>query len=138
MVTVATATPTMTTPSARGSRPESLSQVSARPGKPKRTTAPHMMMVIATCCLRRLVISFAHVQVHRLLLVAAVGCRWQSGDISEMREAIRRLTSFRIALIGQFIVTVNGMIAAPLQFFADRSFAGAGNAFNQIVSNSHC
>jgi hypothetical protein len=30
------------------------------------------------------------------------------------------------------------MIAAPLQFFADRSFAGAGNAFNQIVSNAHC
>ena len=34
------------------------------------------------------------------------------------------------------IVTVNGMIAAPLQFFADRSCAGAGNTFNQIVSNA--
>jgi hypothetical protein len=30
------------------------------------------------------------------------------------------------------------MVAAPLQFIADRSFAGAGNAFNQIVSNAHC
>ena len=55
-----------------------------------------------------------------------------------VREAIRRFTSFRIALISQFIVTVNSMIAAPLQFFADRSFAGAGNAFNQIVFNAHC
>ena len=51
---------------------------------------------------------------------------------------VHRFTSFRVALIGQFVVTVNGMIAAPLQFFADRSFAGAGNAFNQIVPNAHC
>lgn len=27
----------------------------------------------------------------------------------------------------------NGMVAAPLQFFADLCFAGAGNAFNQII-----
>jgi len=53
-------------------------------------------------------------------------------------EAIRRFTSFRIALISQFAVTMNGMVAAPLQFIADRSFAGAGNAFNQIISNAHC
>jgi hypothetical protein len=30
------------------------------------------------------------------------------------------------------------MVAAPLQFIADRSFTGAGNAFNQIISNAHC
>ena len=35
-----------------------------------------------------------------------------------------------------FAVTMNGMVAAPLQFIAHRSFAGAGKAFNQIVSNA--
>jgi hypothetical protein len=29
---------------------------------------------------------------------------------------------------------MNGLVAAPLQFCADRRFAGAGNAFNQIIS----
>ena len=53
-------------------------------------------------------------------------------------DAIRRFTGFRIALISQFVVTMNGMVAAPLQFIADRRFAGAGNAFNQIISNAHC
>jgi len=53
-----------------------------------------------------------------------------------MCEAIRRFTSFRIALISQFAVTMNGMVATPLQFIADRRFAGAGNAFNQIISNA--
>jgi hypothetical protein len=52
--------------------------------------------------------------------------------------AIQRFTSFRIALISQFIVTINSMVAVPPQFFADRGFAGAGNAFNQIISNAHC
>ena len=54
-----------------------------------------------------------------------------------VREAIRQLTSFRIAWISQFTVTIDGMVAAPLQFFADRSFAGAGNAFNQIICDAH-
>lgn len=53
-------------------------------------------------------------------------------------EAFRRFASFGIASISQFAVTMNGMVAAPLQFIADRSFAGAGNAFNQIISNAHC
>jgi hypothetical protein len=39
-------------------------------------------------------------------------------------------------LDSQFAVTMNGMVAAPLQFIADRSFAGAGNAFNQIISHA--
>ena len=34
-------------------------------------------------------------------------------------EAIRRFTGFRIASISQFAVTMNGMVAAPLQFIAD-------------------
>src|SRR5260370_35982503 len=54
-----------------------------------------------------------------------------------VREGIRRCTRFRIALIPQFPVTMNGLVAAPLQFCADRRFAGAGNAFNQIISPAH-
>lgn len=51
-------------------------------------------------------------------------------------EAIRRFTGFQIASISQFAVTMNGMVATPPQFIADRSLAGAGNAFNQIISNA--
>jgi hypothetical protein len=29
------------------------------------------------------------------------------------------------------------MVTAPLQFFSNRSFAGAGNAFDQIISDAH-
>lgn len=54
-----------------------------------------------------------------------------------MCEAIRRFTSYRITLISQFAVAMNGMVAAPLQFIADRSFAGAGKALNQIISLAH-
>ena len=55
-----------------------------------------------------------------------------------VRAAIRWFTSIRIALIGQFIVTIDSMVTAPLQFFANRRFAGAGNAFDQIISDAHC
>ena len=34
-------------------------------------------------------------------------------------RSIYRFTSFGIALIRQFPVTINGMVAAPLQFFAN-------------------
>jgi hypothetical protein len=46
------------------------------------------------------------------------------------------LTRFRIASIRQFPVTMNGLVAAPVQFCADRRFAGAGNAFDQIISDA--
>jgi hypothetical protein len=32
---------------------------------------------------------------------------------------------------------MNGLVAAPLQFGTDRRFAGAGNAFNQVISPAH-
>ena len=32
---------------------------------------------------------------------------------------------------------MNRLVAAPLQFCADRGLAGAGNAFDQIVSDAH-
>jgi hypothetical protein len=47
------------------------------------------------------------------------------------------LTRVRIALIRQCTVTINGLVAAPLQFGADRRFTGAGNAVNQIISPAH-
>jgi len=53
-------------------------------------------------------------------------------------NAIYRCPSFRVALISQITVAVNGMVAAPLQFFTDRSFARTGNAFNQVISHAHC
>ena len=33
---------------------------------------------------------------------------------------------------------MNGVVAAPLQFIANRSFAGAGNAIDKIISFAHC
>jgi hypothetical protein len=32
---------------------------------------------------------------------------------------------------------MNGLVAAPLQFCADRRFAGAGNALDKIISFAH-
>ncbi|SDD44803.1 hypothetical protein SAMN02799630_03412 [Paenibacillus sp. UNCCL117] len=52
-------------------------------------------------------------------------------------KAIRRGTRFRVALISQLTIAMNSMVAAPLQFVADRSFAGAGNAINQVIPYAH-
>jgi hypothetical protein len=58
-------------------------------------------------------------------------------DVVLMSETIRRFTSFRIASISQFAVTMNGVVAASLQFIADGSLAGAGKAFDQIIPDAH-
>ena len=42
-----------------------------------------------------------------------------------------------IAPIGQFAVAVDGVVAAPLQFVADRGFTGAGNAVDDVVLDTH-
>ena len=76
---------------------------------------------------------------YRLILVGDQGFySIYMPDVVLVRCAIRRFTSFRITLMSQLGVTIDGIVAAPLQLFADRSFAGAGNAFNQIISNGHC
>jgi hypothetical protein len=76
---------------------------------------------------------------YRLILVGDQGSYFiYMPNVVLVCEAFPRFTSFGIASISQFAVTMNGMVAAPLQFIARRSFAGAGNAFNQIVSNAHC
>ncbi len=58
-------------------------------------------------------------------------------DVVVVSGAIRRFTSFRIALISQLAVTMNCMVAASLQFIADRGLASAGEAFNQIIRGAH-
>jgi hypothetical protein len=77
---------------------------------------------------------------YRLILVGDYGFYfiYMPSVVHVRPMVIHRFTSFRIAFISQFTVTINGMVAAPLQFFADRSFAGAGNPFNQIIFNAHC
>jgi len=55
-----------------------------------------------------------------------------------VRAALNRITSFGIALISQFSVTIDGMVAASLQFLTDCSLASARNAINQIVPDAHC
>jgi hypothetical protein len=62
------------------------------------------------------------------------------GQPSSRRRAsfgIRRYTRFGIVSIRQSPVTMNGLVAAPLQFCADRRFTGAGNASNQIIYPAH-
>ena len=42
--------------------------------------------------------------------------------------SIHGFSSLEIAPIGQLLIAVDGVIAAPLQLVADRRFTGAGNA----------
>jgi hypothetical protein len=39
-------------------------------------------------------------------------------DVVLVRVAVRRFAGFRVALIGQLTVAVDGMVAAPFQFLA--------------------
>ena len=56
--------------------------------------------------------------------------------IYESREAPRP-TGVRIALVGQFAVTVDGLVTASLQLLADRRLAGAGDALDEKVPCAH-
>ena len=58
-------------------------------------------------------------------------------DVVFVRCLPRGLTSSRIALIGQFSVTVNGVVAASFQLFTDRGLARARDAFDQVVAYAH-
>jgi len=49
-------------------------------------------------------------------------------DVVLVTAAHRGFTSFCIALISQFTVAMNGVAAATLQFLANGSLAGAGDA----------
>ncbi len=53
-------------------------------------------------------------------------------DVVFVRGDIPRFPRFRIAYVSEFAVTMNGMVAAPLQSVADRSLAGAGKTFDQV------
>jgi hypothetical protein len=58
-------------------------------------------------------------------------------DVVLVSEAFHRFTSFRIATISQLAVAMNGVVASSLQFIANRSLAGAGKAFDQIIPDAH-
>ena len=58
-------------------------------------------------------------------------------DVVLVSAALRRFTSFRVALVSHLAVAMNGVVAAPLQFIADGSLAGAGKAFDQIIPPPH-
>jgi len=58
-------------------------------------------------------------------------------DVVLVSAALRRFTSFRIALVSQLAVAMNGVVAAPLQFIANGSLAGARTAFDQIIPPAH-
>lgn len=58
-------------------------------------------------------------------------------DVIFVASGCERLAGFWIALIGEFPVAVDCLVAAPLQLVTDGGLAGAGNAFDQIVSDAH-
>jgi hypothetical protein len=58
-------------------------------------------------------------------------------DVVLVSEAIPRFTGFGIAPVSQLAVAMNGVVAAPLQFIANGSLAGAGKAFDQIILPAH-
>ena len=58
-------------------------------------------------------------------------------DVVLVSADLRRSTSFRIPLVSQLAVAMNGVVAAPLQFIANGSLAGAGKAFDQIIPPAH-
>ena len=58
-------------------------------------------------------------------------------DVMFVRQTLQRLAGFRIALIRQNPVAVDGMISPALKFAAHRCLAGSRHAFDQIVSDAH-
>src|SRR5580658_6986609 len=54
-----------------------------------------------------------------------------------VERLFQRFPRLWIAPIFQLPITMYDMVTAPLQFFSHRSFAGAGNAFDQIISDAH-
>lgn len=52
-------------------------------------------------------------------------------------KVIQLFARLGIAFIGQLAVTVDDVVTAPLQFGGDRSLASPGNAFDQIIPDTH-
>jgi hypothetical protein len=73
---------------------------------------------------------------HRLFLVGEQGLHLRYIPAGrEVRCGCTAFTCFRLA--PEFSVAVDGLITPPLQFVADRSFAGAGTTVDQVVSDAH-
>ncbi len=113
--------------------------------------ALRLMQAPNDCPLRWCATPVSGVQCHSLINPPETGCQVnfkdkhaveeidESGEIprtaAEKSDRLiligdRRDTRLRIALIGQLTVAMNGVVAASLQFVADRSFTGTGNACN--------
>lgn len=58
-------------------------------------------------------------------------------DVVLVRCATCGLTSLRIALKGQFPITVERVVATSVQLSAHRGLASAGNAFDQVVAHAY-
>src|SRR6478735_3127615 len=58
-------------------------------------------------------------------------------DVVLVAATLDRLPSFRVALVGQLAVAMDGVVAAPLQLLANGGLAGAGEAFDQVVPPAH-
>jgi len=58
-------------------------------------------------------------------------------DVVLVFATLRRLTRFRIALVSQLAVAVDGVVAAPLKLIAYGGLTGTGKALDQIVPSAH-
>jgi len=58
-------------------------------------------------------------------------------DVVLVSEAFHRFAGFRITPVCQLAVAMNGVVAAALQLITNRSLAGAGKPFDQIIPPAH-
>lgn len=52
-------------------------------------------------------------------------------------NVLHRISGRRITLVGEFTITVNGLIAASCEFLTHGCFPGSGTSFDEEVSFSH-
>ncbi len=71
----------------------------------------------------------------------SVGCSFSHKidvpDVVFMVGRVGRLTGLGVALVCEFSVAVDCLVATPLQLAAHRGLAGCGNTFDEIVANTH-
>ena len=57
--------------------------------------------------------------------------------VRSVRAGVEPFTGLWITQIGQFLVAVHDMVTAPPQLLGHSGFAGAGDAFDQVVFDAH-
>lgn len=58
-------------------------------------------------------------------------------DVVLVRSGIGRFTSRGVALVREFPVAVDGLVATPVQFSAHRGLPRSGDALDEIVADTH-